>query len=107
MLFLSIWVTFVGFLVVFRVVYSGETGLQRKLIEDVAEGYANREELPELVYWVCRLARVRGCSESEVAVEATDAQETGTKGRALLVEGGGLVSSFVEEGVVGDGGLDD
>lgn len=37
--------------------------------------------------------------------KAVDAQETGAEGRALLVEGGGLVSSLVEEGVVGDGGV--
>lgn len=93
MLLLSIRVNFVGFLIVFRVVHFDETSLRRKLIEDVAQGDANREEFPELGYWVCRLARIGDCSELDVITETTESPEAGTKGRALLIKGGELVST--------------
>lgn len=83
-----------------------ETSFCGELIEYVAEGNANGEEVPELGYGVGGLTGVRGGGKSEIVAESMNAHEAGTEGRTLLVKGGRLVSSFVEEGVVGHGSLD-
>jgi hypothetical protein len=80
MLLLPVRVCFVGVWVVFGVVDFGKVGVFGELVEDVAEGNADGEEVPELGDGVSGLAGVGGCGEEKVVCKAVDAEEAGTEG---------------------------
>lgn len=79
-------------------------------IEKVAEGGAENETVPELVYDVCRAARGGWIGSrrrhAEEVGEVLYAHQASSKRGALLVERGGLGGSLVESCVGSDGGVD-
>jgi hypothetical protein len=101
-----VWISVILLLVEGGVVYFCEALMGGEEIEDVAEGDAEGEEVPEEGDGIGGLACVGCCGEGEVVVEAADAEEACTEVGALLVEGGGLGGGLVEESVVGDGSID-
>lgn len=85
-----------------RIIDFIEARVFRELIENITEGCARGKKIPKLSYGVCRLSGIwRRRGEGKIGSETTNAEETGSKGGALLVEGSGLGSSLVEESIVG------
>jgi hypothetical protein len=79
MVLCAVWIGVILLLIELRVVYFVEALVVGELIEDVAEGDAEGEEVPELGDGVCRLVII-GRGEGKVEGEAAKPHQPGAEG---------------------------